>query len=178
MTSAAKTTDFRKGFTLIEIVMVLAIASVVLGGAIGLMVFSSDERVLRDASGEIEVMAKQARAAAILHQTPYALEFREGVVRLLPFAQTGMDEKQLHEIEAGGGGNSYILEDGVSLFVRRWNSEEWFATGKNQIHVWRFDPDGLCEPLSIRLNLGNSYAMDTFHPLTATVSYSELDAKK
>ena len=47
-----------------------------MGGAIGMMVYSSDERVLRDASGEIEMLAKRARTTAILNQTPYALEFR------------------------------------------------------------------------------------------------------
>ena len=78
MTSAAKTTESRRGFTLLEIVIVLAIAAVIMGGAVGMMVYSSDERVLRDASGEIEMLAKRARTTAILQQTPYALEFRQG----------------------------------------------------------------------------------------------------
>ena len=186
MTSAARTTEPlrsglpQKGFTLIEIVVVLAIAAVIMAGAVGLMVFSSDERTLRNASSQIELMAKQARTTAILHQTPYALEFREGVVRIMPFAQTGLDEKRLRDLEEGEQGNNsqrFFLEDGMTLFVRRWNSQEWFATGKGQIHVWRFDPDGLCEPLSIRLNVGNSFSLDTFHPLTATVTYSEMEAR-
>ena len=74
--------------------MVLAIAGIVMGGAVGFMIFSSDERALRNASGEIELMAKRARTIAILQQTPYAVEFREGRVNLLPWAQAGMQDKK------------------------------------------------------------------------------------
>lgn len=184
MTSAARTTDRRAGFTLIEMVVVLAIAAVMMGGAIGLMVFSSDERALRDAAGKIEVMAKQARTIAILHQTPYALEFREGVVRLLPFARAGVVVREGHALpptsdETGGDDDrrTLTLDGDISLSLQRWNTEAWLGTGKTTVHVWRFDPDGLCEPISLRLSIGKSFILNTYHPLTAAVSYSELEAR-
>ena len=40
-------------------------------------------------------MAKRARSISILQQTPYALEFREGEVRLMPLAEAGRDLRQL-----------------------------------------------------------------------------------
>ena len=58
MISAARTTEPQRGFTLIEIVMVLAIAAIVVGGAVGLMIYSSDERNLRNTSGEIEQIGR------------------------------------------------------------------------------------------------------------------------
>lgn len=187
MISAVRTRiDPAKGFTLIEIVMVLAIAGVVMAGAVGLMVFSSDERALREASGQIELMAKQARTISILHQTPYALEFREGRVNLLPFALAGRDEKNnsRHAFEdtpepRGGAGENrhFSLPADMALLIRRWNSDEWHTTTKNTVHVWRFDPDGLCEPISVRLELNKSWTMDTYHPLTATISDSESEAR-
>lgn len=183
MISAARTNKPQRGFTLIEIVMVLAISAIVMGGAIGLMIFSSDERVLRNASGEVELLAKRARTIAILNQTPYALEFREGIVRLLPLAQAGMDlkksSKQREEPEASAADESrqINLEGGLEISIRRWNSEEWLTTLKKTVHVWRFDPDGLCEPISIRYSLGKSWAEDSFHPLTATISESSLEAR-
>ena len=187
MISAVRTTikPQGRGFTLIEIIMVLAIAAVVLGGAVGLMVYSSDERNLREASGEIELMAKQARTMSILHQTPYALEFGETGVRLLPFAQSGTAEKKgsssrTRETDPESANLSenrlIVLEDGMTLSLRRWNSSEWLTTSKNT-HCWRFDPDGICEPISIRLALGNSWAEDTYHPLTATIRESHLEAR-
>jgi prepilin-type N-terminal cleavage/methylation domain-containing protein len=180
-------TSLRRGFTLLEIVIVLAIASVVMGGAVGLMVYSSDERVLRNTSGEVELLAKRARTTAILLQTPYALEFREGVVRLLPLAAAGRDEKRTVGGRRIGGEPvtgedagerwEYVLDDGVEVFVRRWNASGWLAARKNAVHVWRFDPNGLCEPVSLRLVLDQSWLEDTYHPLTATVRESFMEVR-
>jgi prepilin-type N-terminal cleavage/methylation domain-containing protein len=180
MISAVRTNKPQRGFTLIEIVMVLAIAAIVMGGAVGLMISSSDERVLRNVSGEIELLAKRARTIAILNQTPYALEFREGFVRLLPLAEAGMNLKK-GELEAQladtDSSRQINLDSGVEISIRRWNSEEWFNTKKNSVHVWRFDPDGLCEPISVRIALDKSWAEDSYHPLTATISDSALEAR-
>jgi type II secretion system protein H len=186
MTSAVRTNKRPRGFTLIEIVMVLALVAVIMGGAVSVMVFSSDEKVLRNASGEIEVMAKRARTTAILRQTPYALEFREGVVRLMPLAEAGRVEKKTaggHKIggetekSAGGERREYVLDSSLNLFVRRWNSEEWLPAAKDTVHVWRFDPDGLCEPISVRLTIGKSWMEDSYHPLTATIRESQMEAR-
>jgi prepilin-type N-terminal cleavage/methylation domain-containing protein len=181
MISATRTNNPPCGFTLFEIVIVLALAAVLMGGALGIMVFTSDERTLKNVTGEIELMAKKARTIAILHQTPYALEFREGVVRLLPLAQAGMGEKQrMRDLESdssdeasGSKNRQLILDAGVTVSIRRWNSDEWLTTTKDTIHVWRFDPDGLSEPISVRVNYGKSWMEDTFHPLNATAILSE-----
>ena len=186
MISAVKTTTRRRqGFSLLEIVMVLAIAAIVMGGAMGVMTYASDEHALRKASGEIELLAKRARTTAILQQTPYALEFREGVVRLLPLAEAGAIERTTaggHRIGGepvitSGEHRQYAWGGGMEVFVRRWNSNEWLDTGKNSIHIWRFDPSGLCEPISVRLVLGRSWMEDTYHPLTASIHESQLEAR-
>lgn len=174
-----------RGFTLIEIIMVLAIAALVIGGAMGLMAYSSDERSLRKTSGKIEYMAKQARTMSILHQTPYALEFSEKGIQLMPLAQTGMGGKEamssrkqepIPDPAASSEDRHTDLTNGMTLSMRRWNSSEWLTTSKN-VQYWRFDPDGICEPVSIRLSLGNSWAEDTYHPLTATIRDSQLEVR-
>ena len=191
MTSAARPSDTHPGFTLIEIVMVLLIAAVLVGGAVGFMVYSSDERVLRDVSGEVELLAKRARTTSMLQQTPYALEFRDGVVRLMPLAEAGSDEKLTVLGHTIGGDrveettttrrapvrDEYHFPAELNVVIRRWNSDAWLTTRKNSLHIWRFDPDGLCEPISLRYELAESWAQDTFHPLTASIRESLLEAR-
>ncbi len=183
MTLATKTNNQmrRGGFTLLEIVIVLALAAMILAGAVGTMIYSSDERALKSATSEIESMAKRARTIAILNQTPYALEFREGIVRLLPYAEAGQDEKKSSrrrlmeekpEENDASQHREYMLESGLALSVLRWNSNKWLPAVKDAHHIWRFDPDGLCEPISLRISLGKSWMEETFHPLTATTQES------
>lgn len=184
--SAAKTRNSRRpgsGFTLLEMVIVLLILAVTIGGAVTFMIQSSDERQLRESSDHIELLAKRARTISILHQTPYAIEFRPGRVKLLPLAESGVDERTTalgrtiggERVElAGPTGRQPVREEVVidndqAMFIRRWNSDALLPMSDRIIHIWRFDPDGLCEPVTVRLERGDSWMSSTFHPLTATV---------
>ena len=192
MTSAARTNNRGGGFTLLEIVIVLAIAAIITGGALSFMHYSSDERVLRDISGEVEVMAKRARTAAILQQTPYALEFRADGVRLMPLAEAGeLDRKTGLGNEIGGREvaeegeeeksepirEELIYPDDMAVSVRRWNTVAWIPMTRDALQIWRFDPDGLCEPVSVRYTIDKGWAEDTYHPLTASIRDSQLEAR-
>ena len=192
MTSAARTNKRGGGFTLLEIVIVLAVAAIITGGALSFMHYSSDERVLRDISGEVEVMAKRARTAAILQQTPYALEFRADGVRLMPLAETGeLDRKTGLGNEIGGREvaeegeeeksepirEELIYPDDMAVSVRRWNTVAWIPMTRDALQIWRFDPDGLCEPVSVRYTIDKGWAEDTYHPLTASIRDSQLEAR-
>lgn len=170
--------------------MALAIATMLMGGAVAFMVFRTDERKLRSTASEIELLAKQARTTAILRQTPYAIEFRPGTVRLTPMAGAGLmevgsmslagglgDTQVNVEAAAPSGGKSLEIDSDLAVFVRRWNTVDWLPMSDKFTHVWRFDPDGLCEPLSVRLETGGNHIEITFHPLTATVWDTELDVK-
>jgi prepilin-type N-terminal cleavage/methylation domain-containing protein len=176
----------KKGFTLIEIVVVLAIVGLILGGSIAAMMANSSERALNNASGEIELLAKKARTASILHQKPYAIEFHSGSVRLLPFSEASGFERTTALGNPIGGeaesGNTSLREEisidsDLALSIRRWNTEQFITPTDNLVPIWRFDPDGLSEPLTVRLTIGESYTQDTYHPLTATVADSEMEAK-
>lgn len=171
--------------------MVLAIAAMLAGGAVAFMIFSSDERMLRDYSGQIELLAKRARTVAILQQTPYAIEFRPGRVKLLPFAEAGQDESRTALGQRIGGErvepqpqgenspvrDEVVLKEGMATFLRRWNSDEWLPMSDRITHIWRFDPDGLCEPVGIRLVVGPNFIEDAYHPLTASIRETAMEVK-
>ncbi len=169
------------GYTLLEIVVVLLLIAVLAGGAITVMVSSSDERALKNSSGEIEALAKRARTIAALQQRPYALEFFENRVSLMPLAEAVIDPEERAKaeafLEAAGGETdtihaNYSIEGDMRMLVRRWASDTWNPIDSKSREVWRFDPEGFCEPVGLRLETGKSWMEVEFHPLTASIRYT------
>ena len=179
----------QQGFTLIEIVIVLVLMALMVGGAFAYMAASDDERVLRRSSVEVESLAKRARAVAALQQRPYALEFYEQTVTLMPLAETLIDprdresaiaEQEEREARAAAGGTpagsgfspvhaSYTIDPDIRMFVRRWASDAWLPIDSKNRQVWRFDPEGFCEPIGVRMEYGRSWVENEFHPLTGGI---------
>ena len=176
-----------RGFTLIEIVVVLIIIGLIAAGSIATVVLTSSERTLRNQSSEIEMLAKKARTTAILRQKPYAIVFRMNSIELLPLTQSNEYERTTALGNQIGGSSSddetrtnlyqsIKIDSSIRLTIRHWNTASFIAPTENEFPVWRFDPDGLCEPITVRLSINNSYAQDTYHPLTASIADSELEA--
>jgi hypothetical protein len=133
------------------------------------------------------MLARKARTAAILRQIPYAIEFHPQSIRLLPFAETLHTNRTTAQGNEIGGSHSdqpakanihetLSIDPDITLTIRHWNTQSFTTPTENIVPVWRFDPDGLCEPITVRLDLDGSYAQDTYHPLTATIADSELQA--
>lgn len=191
MTRAARTKNKSSaaGFSLLEIIVVLVLIAVVAGGAIGMMVMSDDERALKRCSVEVEALAKRARTVASLQQKPYALEFYENRVSMMPLAEALMDpqvreaadflepeeseqpqqlQRQFTTVRAG-----WELDDDMEIFVRRWASDTWLPADSKNREVWRFDPEGFCEPIGIRITRGDSWLEAVFNPLTGSIRSTE-----
>lgn len=183
-TTAARTNKrLAPGFTLFEIIIVLIVIALISGGAIGMMVLSSDERALTRSSVEVEALAKRARTVASLQQRPYALEFFENRVNMMPLAEAMVDprdreamaEMQAASDQEGGGGRfdsvraGWTLDNDLQMFVRRWASENWLPVDSKNRQVWRFDPEGFCEPVGVRFVVGKSWLEAEFHPLTGSI---------
>ncbi len=201
MISAARTNAAgTRGFTLLELVIVMMVVALLGAGAIGYMILSSDERSLNNASAEVEVLAKRARTIAALQQRPYALEFFENRISLMPLAEAMVDPGDREDIlaaqEDAAAERAAASEDGMPpaasgfesvhagweldpemrLLVRRWASDEWLAISGGNRQVWRFDPEGFCEPIAVRIQIGESWKESEFHPLTGSIrdSFSEI----
>ena len=66
----------------------------------------------------------------------------------------------------------YRFADSITLVTMAWGEEKF--SNRPQLR-WRFQPDGLCEPLQVKFLREGSQIALTFDPLTATVSNEEYD---
>ena len=184
--------DSARGFTLLEMVIVLALIGMAMGGAIALFINNSSERRLKSAAGEMELLSKRARAVAMVQQTPYAITFFEHSARLSPLAEAGYTDEQLRERQemeqrAFSEGmpkpkfspvRSDVNFEGFDLLVRRWGSNNWVPMLRNDPQVWRFDPNGICEPMGVRLEFDDGWIEMDFHPLTAGIRDRAMEARR
>jgi len=182
--AAARRGGRRAGFTLLEIVVVMGVVALLFTAGLVGFYLSDDDRQLREASQELEVLAKRARTIATLEQKPYAIEFHDGSVRLMPYAEALLDptERELmlemreeggEEVEPVSSKNSWSADEDMTLSIQRWGSDEWSDVNRRNRHVWRFDPSGLCEPIAVRFDMERSWMLVRFHPLTAGIADTE-----
>lgn len=170
------------GFTLLEMVVVLSISMLIIGGALSKLYFSRDEAKLTDAYQSVEVLAKRARTISTLQQRPYALELRDKTVSLMPFAEAALesgdredllevlsedegysddldytDEEQIERpSEQSSVRDSWVAEPEMMVYIKRWATAEWVPLTQRERHVWRFDPSGICEPVGLRFEIDGS----------------------
>jgi prepilin-type N-terminal cleavage/methylation domain-containing protein len=85
----------QRGFTLLEMVIVLALIGLALGGAMALFINTSSERRLKGIAADLELLAKRARAVSMVQQTPYAITIFEESARLSPWVEAGYTDDQL-----------------------------------------------------------------------------------
>ncbi|MFY7817233.1 MAG: prepilin-type N-terminal cleavage/methylation domain-containing protein [Akkermansiaceae bacterium] len=182
----------RRGFTLLEMVIVLALIGLAMGGAMALFITTSAERRLKGTAGDLELLAKRARAVSMVQQTPYAITIFSESVRLSPLVEAGYTDDQLRarqdtEEAARDMGlpapkfspvRESVSLEGYAVAVRRWGSDNWVSMLRNDPQVWRFDPNGVCEPMGIRVEYDDGWIEMEFHPLNASIRDRSMEAKR
>lgn len=135
---------------------------------------------------ELRSFAKKALKSAVAEQRSYSIYFLPGAFVLEETYPAELEEKE--EEDLGGtilGGDEeeedqptieemvvslrHDLAEDVLLEVRRWNGTEWIIGEEELPQEWEFTPSGLCEPLSVRMSIGEDYVEMDFNPLTAGV---------
>lgn len=171
---------------MLEIVIVLALAGLIVGGGIAVMNARSSEGRLKDVAGELEDLARRARTIAVVQQTPYVVALTEDGFFLHPLVEDNLTEAELADIDeqlAAGTikrmpvRDEVLLDPEFSLEVLRWGASGWTRLERGQRQVWRFDPNGLCEPLSVRLSFVDGWIQEEYHPLTASVRDTQMEAR-
>jgi prepilin-type N-terminal cleavage/methylation domain-containing protein len=175
------------GFSLIELIFVLAIAVIVFGTATYMISTPKIEQKIRENHSGIEDFALQARAMSYSYQQPFVVEFREGEVRMMPLARPEDEIAQEQNEELGTPASLkpldsmswprvFRFDEEYELSVRRWNSNVYKVVRDDTVERWIHTPNSPCEPLAVQLvsREGNALLSRSFHPLTAKAIDEEM----
>jgi type II secretion system protein H len=142
-----------RGYTLIEIALVLAIMVMVVGAAIPFSSGFMREQRLRDVIRELLILATTARTEAMTTGRATGVVFgKSGFGLLRPGAEEPSD--------------NCLVPRGMSYLIRPFGSEK---SAKPDGQTWIFQPSGLCEPITFRLEEGDAWIEVAFDPLTASI---------
>jgi type II secretion system protein H len=142
-----------RGYTLIEIVLVLAIMVLVVGTVVPLSSGFMREQRLRDPVRELLVLAKTARTEAMTTgRATGVILGKKGFGLVRP----GDEEPS----------ETYVLPRDMSYSIRPFGSER---AAKPDGQVWMFQPTGLCEPVAVRFGEKDAWIEVSFDPLTANI---------
>lgn len=140
-------------FTILEIVMVLAITVLLIGAATPAISGMLKAEKLKAPARELEAMAITARTKALSEQRPYQIVIRGNGFRLERSAG-----EQGHDIL-----EEYTLPQGIVFEMATWPKEKW---EKVREHLWYFPPSGLCEPIRVMFRKGDSFFSQNYSAVT------------
>lgn len=147
-------TTARSAYTLIEIMLVMALIALLLGTAVPLVSGFSREQKLRDVVRELLVMAKTARTDAVT--TGHAAE--------IVFGKRAFSLRRSDETEPG---RTETIPAGMAYTLRAFGAEK---AQKPDGQRWVFQPSGLCEPITVRVVDDDAWMEVRFDPLTAGIA--------
>lgn len=152
----------RQGFTLLEVVIVLAIMVLLMGIAVVSFDSVGREHDLKHPAAELERMTVEAVQRASIYERPQVVTFESGsfAMRYKTDADgiaTKADETTWER--------RVKLPQGMKLSLRRFGASK-FAQAAGQRLV--IAPGGLCEPLTARFELGESWIEVTLDPLSGS----------
>lgn len=133
----------RSGFTLLEILIALALVAILMVAAVPYMADAWKYNQSEELSRSIEELVMQTRSKAIT----------SGITTFIP----------LNDIN--------FLPKGWKLEVKRFSDSEFRSPLPEEL--WQFNSEGICDPLSLRLLGGKEPLIMKFDPLTGQVTHDE-----
>ena len=153
-----------RGFTLIEIMIVVAILGLVVAGMVPTLFVSARKESFRQAVADIVEVCEGARRRAILSGEKVEVHFYPQERRMSVGASSGEGE--------GSSVTSASWPDTVGLEMLDVNLTEWKDTEEARV---RFYPNGTSDEMTVILRSEkNEYKKITLEPMTALASAEPL----
>ena len=165
----------RRAFTLMEMLVALAIVGIIISASMIGVGSLNDERTLRAPLNELRILGKRAWARSMEEQRAWQIKILPDRFVLEPKQPVHADDlKMFKEVDAqmgrGSGLDVYKIDPEVRIEVRHWGEAEWHTPRPD---AWVFEHSGLCEPINIRFISEFATIVVSFDPLTAAVASEE-----
>ncbi len=182
--------SLRPGFSLFELVIVFGLIAMISGiGAFYLSAPRVEEEIRREHL-KVEDFVREARTLASSYQQPFVVRLKEGVVQLEPQARPELgishEGDDIEDVEEQSSGLKDLTSEGwpreeqiseeYLMELRRWGSHDFIAITDRAVEVIVFSPDGLSEPVAVRLSRdeGDNSITRNYHPLTGLAEDEEV----
>lgn len=167
----------RRAFTLMEMLVALAIIGLLSAGSFIAASSLNDEKSLRTPLNELRIMAKKAWARSMEEQRAWQIRLVKDKFVLEPRQAIQEEDVKMflktdQEMGRSSGVDSYVLDPKISMEVRHWGEPNWHPPLPDS---WIFEHSGLCEPINIRFISDVARVTVSFDPLTASVVSEEFD---
>lgn len=148
-----------KGFTLLELCVVIFIIVLFLGISLPMMSTVYEQQNVKEPAQKLLIFAKTARRSAVDEQHPFEVILSDSgyVLNSVTADPKTGKSRSVQKL-------SYKLPSNVAFTVERWG-EKSLHKPKNE--KWIFQPSGIMEPVRVRFQCKKSWYEFTFHPLTA-----------
>lgn len=84
--------------------------------------------------------------------------------------EEGEVDPRIEELEEGiRFASEHLIDPSLRLSLRVWDESDWIVMRGSEYRRWVFQPSGMCEPMSVRMENDGSFFEVTFHPLTADI---------
>ena len=163
-----------RAFTLMEMVLVMAIIGLVFAGTFVGMSALNDEGILQKPYVQLRGLAKTAWQTSLMDQTPMEIVFYPDrfLMRRRQAANEADDRFRADSDRAKGrtaATEEFRIPEGIMVEVRHWASDVWIRPTPKEPISWIFEESGLLEPLSVRFTGEQGTVGALFDPLTASV---------
>lgn len=163
----------KDGFTIMEMVIVLAILSMVATASFSYFSTNDAEEYLRETAVNLESMAREAQARAIMTNKTHRIVMTGDKFMMLEEDQYTKDAEKWQNLSARR--DFTPASPDLVTSVIRWGTTQPVIPRSNIPVVWIFPPEGFVEPITVRFTKDKSYIQQTYHPLTASVADEEME---
>jgi len=147
-------TFLKRGFTLLEIIVVMTIMMLIIGVGFASFTFFDDEDPFEKPTQSLSQMSKFALNTAVIQHRGLMIGFGKD-----DFGVVGSTIDRM---------SNFTLPSDMKVLIRRWGDKGW---QKAEGQIWKFGEQGICEPLSVRFEIKNGGSHEVkFHPLTGGIA--------